>query len=196
MINCNILLFDDFETLDALGPAEIFGKLNDDYNLEYFSLNGGIVTSAQNLRIDTVNASEMNGEYILLVPGGQGTRTLVNDAAFLAMLKDKAQNAKYMLTVCTGSGLVAKTGIMKGKKATSNKKAFDWAANNDSEVDWIKKARWVVDGNLYSSSGVSAGMDMAFGFIADMQGLEKAEDLAARIEYIWNKDKDDDPFAI
>lgn len=196
MINCDILLFDDFETLDALGPAEIFGKLKDEYKIEYFSLDGGIVKSAQNLRIDTVKADKMQGEYILIVPGGQGTRTLVNNISFLDTLKLKAQNAKYLLTVCTGSGLVAKTGILKGKKVTSNKRAFDWAMSNDNEVRWIKKARWVVDGNLYTSSGVSAGMDMALGFIADMHGLGKAEELAAAIEYIWNKNKEDDLFAI
>ena len=196
MINCNILLFDDFETLDALGPAEIFGRLKDEYKLEYFSLDGGIVKSAQNLRIDTVRASEMTGEYILLVPGGQGTRILVSDDAFLAVLKEKAQKARYILTVCTGSGLLAKTGILKGKNATSNKRAFEWAMSNDSAVNWIKKARWVVDGNLYTSSGVSAGMDMTLGFIADMQGLEQAKEIASAIEYIWNENNEEDPFAL
>lgn len=194
MIKCNILLFDNFETLDALGPAEILGKLKDDYTLEYYSIQGGIVTSAQNIRIDTLPADGMQGEYILVVPGGQGTRTLVNDEKFLSVLKEISQNAQWLLSVCTGSGLLAKAGVLKGRKATSNKRAFDWAVANDTEVNWVKKARWVIDGNIYTSSGVSAGMDMTLGFIADRQGIAVAEETANAIEYVWNKDKDNDPF--
>ena len=66
----------------------------------------------------------------------------------------------------------------------------------DMEVYWIKKARWVTDGKYYTSSGVSAGMDMALGFVADQFGLDKAKEIAQRIEYIWNSDWDNDIFAI
>lgn len=195
MINCNILLFDNFETLDAFGPAEIIGYLKEDYRLEYYSMHGGIVTSSQNIRIDTLKAQNMQGEYILLVPGGYGTRALINDSEFLDMLKAVSVKAAWLLSVCTGSALLAKAGVLNGRKATSNKRAFDWVVGSNPEVNWVKKARWVVDGNLYTSSGVSAGMDMALGFIADRLGSEKALETAASIEYIWNSNKDEDPFA-
>ena len=194
MIDFNVILFDNFETLDAFGPAEIIGKLVDDYKPEYYSLKGGLVTSAQNIRVQTIKADQMKKDYVLLVPGGMGTRSLVNDTDFIQMLRQTATNATWVLSVCTGSGLLAKAGLLKGKRATSNKRAFDWAVSNDPAVDWVKKARWVQDGNIYTSSGVSAGMDMMLGFIADRHGTEVAEEKANAIEYIWNKDHAKDPF--
>lgn len=90
--------------------------------------------------------------------------------------------------------MLAKTGLIKGHKATTNKLAFDWVTEQDKEVQWIRKARWVNDGKYYTSSGVSAGIDMTLGFISDVNGIEVAEKIARGIEYIWNKDKENDPF--
>ena len=85
--------------------------------------------------------------------------------------------------------------MLKGKNATSNKMAFDWVCGNGSDIHWVKKARWVKDDKYYTSSGVSAGMDMTLGFISDIHSENTANDLCKYIEYIWNKDKDNDPFA-
>ncbi len=191
----NIILFDQFETLDAFGPAEIIGKLTDDYRLEYYSLNGGIVTSAQNIRVDTLPLSRMGKDYILLVPGGMGTRSLVDDEKFISELKAVCTKAEYLLAVCTGSALLAKAGLLKKISATSNKRAFDWVCSIDQEVNWVRKARWVVEDRIYTSSGVSAGMDMTLGFIADTNDFDKAQNTAKAIEYIWNQDKTNDIFA-
>jgi transcriptional regulator GlxA family with amidase domain len=73
--------------------------------------------------------------------------------------------------------------------------SFQWVKSVDSEVDWVYRARWICDGKFYTSSGVSAGMDMALGFIADRLGKEKAREIASQIEYIWNEDKEKDVFA-
>jgi len=91
--------------------------------------------------------------------------------------------------------LLGKTGLLEGKKATGNKLVFDWIEKSSSAI-WIKKARWVKDGKFYSSSGVSAGMDMTLGFIRDIHGDKTAQDICKYIEYIWNDDADNDPFAI
>jgi putative intracellular protease/amidase len=194
MTQVNILLFDDFETLDAFGPAEIFGKLEESYQLGYYSLAGGMVRSRQGILAATQPLAAVSGEYVLLVPGGQGTRGLVNDADFIWQLQEFAERAEYVLAVCTGSALLAKTGLLQGRKATSNKRALAWAMSVAAGVNWQKKARWVVDGKYYTSSGVSAGMDMALGFIADRDGMDQAESIARQIEYTWHRDKDEDPF--
>ena len=196
MIDFNIVLFDDFETLDAFGPAEIIGKLPEDYRLRYCSLHGGMVSSVQQIRVETIPFSEIDKNGILLIPGGMGTRSLVNDAPFIRAIRTIAEQAAYVLTVCTGSALLAKTELLNGRSATSNKIAFDWAVSVNSAVNWIKQARWVVDENFYTSSGVSAGMDMTLGFIRDIQGQEIAQKIADRIEYIWNSDQNVDPFAM
>lgn len=196
MINFNILLFHNFETLDAFGPAEIIGKLSGDYMLGYYSLHGGIVESSQKIQVNTLPLSEINTCGILLIPGGMGTRTLVNDKEFIEQIKSLSEKARYVLTVCTGSALLAKTNLLDGLKATSNKRAFEWACSNGTEVNWVKQARWVNDDKYYTSSGVSAGIDMTLGFIRDIHGLKTAQKIADHIEYIWNANQNKDPFAL
>jgi len=195
MVDFNILLFDDFETLDAFGPAEIIGRLTDFYSLHYFSMSGGIAKSRQKIKVHTHPMSEIDPSGILLIPGGMGTRALVNDENFISEIKNLCEKSLFTLTVCTGSAILAKTGLLKGKAATSNKLAFGWAKSVDTAVCWKESARWVADGKYYTSSGVSAGMDMTLGFIKDINGIDLAEKCALEIEYIWNKDKDFDPFS-
>ncbi|MFT8356632.1 MAG: DJ-1/PfpI family protein [Bifidobacterium aquikefiri] len=191
----NVVLFDNFETLDACGPIEIFGSLGNEYRIEYYSMHGGIVTSRQGLQTQTQGFTQMAPDEIVLIPGGMGTRPLVNDDEFLSQLAALARQAKNILTVCTGSALLAKTGLLNAKRATSNKLAFDWVTSLNPAVDWVAKARWVVDGNIYTSSGVSAGMDMALGYVNDHLGTTVARKTAHDIEYSWNEDPDNDPFA-
>ena len=86
-------------------------------------------------------------------------------------------------------------GQLKGRKATSNKLALSWVASHDRKVLWQDQARWVVDGKFYTSSGVSAGMDMSLGFVADFWGQDLAEELAKKAEYVWQNKADQDPFS-
>ena len=120
---------------------------------------------------------------------------MVNDSTFIEKLTTIATQLKYCLTVCTGSALLAKTNLLNGRKATSNKGAFEWVKSVNSNVKWENCARWVVDGKFYTSSGISAGIDMALGFVADRIGLEKSIEIAQAIEYVWNSNKNNDLFA-
>lgn len=190
----HILLFDDFETLDIFGPIEILARV-EEYELVYESLEDGIVRSAQGTQIVTSRLGKAEPDSVLVIPGGRGTRTLVKDDTFLNRLSEFVQNAGYVLSICTGSALLAKAGALDGLKATSNKKALEWVMSVSDQVDWIRHARWVRDGKFYTSSGVSAGMDMALGFVGDLYGMQKAEQIAGDIEYIWNRDQNIDPFA-
>ena len=189
-----VLLFDGFEMLDAFGALDVLRRLPD-ARVRCVSQNGGLVESAPGLRVQTVPADEAENSGILLLPGGMGTRTLVNDEAFLALLKKRAEAATYCLSVCTGSALLARCGVLDGRKATSNKRAFAWAASCGENVLWQPRARWVRDGRFYTSSGVSAGIDMALGFAADRLGREAALEIARSNEYVWNDDPSRDPFA-
>ncbi|WP_371380421.1 DJ-1/PfpI family protein [Sporomusa aerivorans] len=193
-MDVNVLLFSDFETLDAFGPVEVLGRI-EKCRLRFVSTNGGIIKSSQGVAILTETLENVDFSGILLVPGGQGTRQLINDNLFIEKLSDIALKSQYCLTVCTGSALLAKTNLLNGRKVTSNKRAFEWVKSVNSDVEWISHARWVVDGKFYTSSGVSAGIDMALGFISDRFGIKKAIELAQSIEYIWNSNKEDDLFA-
>jgi transcriptional regulator GlxA family with amidase domain len=196
MKDFNILLFDGFETLDAMGPAEIIGEIPDRYRLTYCSMQGGIVVSAQNLHVDTVPFSAIQNGGVLLIPGGIGTRALVKDEAYIRIIKTLALNAEYTLAVCTGAPVLAKTGLLDGRPATSNKRLFAWAQSVNPKVQWIKQARWVADGKFYTSSGVTAGMDMTLGFVRDTCGYPMAKEIADGIEYLWNEHASNDPFAL
>ncbi|MDD4321474.1 MAG: DJ-1/PfpI family protein [Acidaminococcaceae bacterium] len=194
-MNINIMLFDDFETLDAFGPVEILSRIPS-HVLKYYSMAGGIVTSAQGMKIETESICTANQNGTLVVPGGRGTRALVNDEKFLACLKTMGEKAVFCLSICTGSALLARAGLLNDKKATSNKKAFVWVMSTSDKVKWLKNARWVVDEKFYTSSGVSAGMDMTLGFVSDQYGVDNARQIAQDIEYIWHADKEQDSFAV
>ena len=188
------LLFDGFETLDLFGPVEILGQL-ESTRLHYISLTSKEVTSAHGFKVSAELSPVLEPNSVLLIPGGFATRTLVKDQAFLDKLLILSKSAKYVLTVCTGSALVGMTGQLDGKEATSNKRALDWVRETAPKVKWKKKARWVKDGKFYTASGISAGMDMALGFVSDLLGYDEAREISNKIEYIWNEDPNFDLFS-
>lgn len=190
-----ILLFNDFETLDVFGPVEILGRLKDYYEISFYSLSGVIIKNSHGVSIITENINDIkSGVDIFLIPGGFGTRKEVDNILLIDKIREISQSSKFVLTVCTGSALLAKTGLLDNKKATSNKKAFNWVTTQGKNVQWIKKARWTIDDKYYTSSGVSAGMDMILGFLNDRHGIEFARKVAFEIEYNWQENKDYDNF--
>lgn len=190
-----IIMFEDYETLDVFGPAEILGRLVDFYSLKFYSIEGGVVSNRHGVPILTEKLDGIK-KYpdIILVPGGLGTRKEVENEVLLKQIERLADSSKYVLTVCTGSALLAKTKLLDNRKATSNKRAFAWAESQGKQVEWDRTARWVIDGKFYTSSGVSAGMDMTLGFLADRHGLEFSRKVAKEIEYNWIEDKENDNF--
>jgi transcriptional regulator GlxA family with amidase domain len=134
---------------------------------------------------------------VLMVPGGLGTRAppaaLAPAVAFIA---DAYPRLQHLLGVCTGVGLVARAGVLAGRRATTNKRS--WRAVTAAAppgVRWVARARWVVDGNVWTSSGVSAGIDLTFAFVGHLHGETLAQELADVMEYDWHRDADWDPFA-
>lgn len=190
-----VLIFEDFETLDVFGPVEILGRLKDHFQVSFYSEQGGLVKNAHGVAIDTMPIQNINGGVdIFLIPGGHGTRKEVNNSLLVGAIKQIAELSNYVFTVCTGSALLAKTGLLDNRVATSNKRAFDWVISNGENVKWVRKARWTVDDKYYTSSGVSAGMDMTLGFLKDTHGEAFAKTVAYQIEYNWQEDKETDNF--
>lgn len=191
----SVLLFDEFETLDVFGPVEILGRLKDLYSIAFYSVRGGLVQNSHGIQLTTRSWDLIGkGTDIFLIPGGHGTRQGVGDPELIDVIRQVSENSRYVFTVCTGTALLAKTGLLDGRKATSNKRAFDWVTSQRDQVNWVRKARWVVDGKYYTSSGVSAGMDMTLGFLSDIHGMPFARQVAFQMEYNWSEDKDSDPF--
>jgi putative intracellular protease/amidase len=192
-INC--LLFNDFETLDIFGPVEVFGKVGECF-IKYFSIYDEKILNKDNVQIATRNINKIEKHDVLIIPGGKGTRILVNNNDFIQKLKTLVKKSSWCLTVCTGSALLAKTGLLDDCEATSNKIAFEWVKPNGKNVNWKYKARWVVDKKYYTSSGISAGIDMSLGFVCDHFGEEKANEIAKRMEYEWINNKYNDISAV
>ncbi|KAL4946545.1 hypothetical protein BDV06DRAFT_87184 [Aspergillus oleicola] len=205
-----MLLFRGYEILDVFGPLEVLSWVaqhHDKIDLYMVAETLDPVTTApQTAAMNAFNASffpTVNPTHtfddvpdldVLIVPGGLGTRS-PNMNATLDFITATYPNLQYLITVCTGSTLVAKTGILDGKNATTNKASWSSVITNGPEVNWIPEARWVVDGNIWSSSGISAGIDATLAFIAGFYGKENATTISEYMEYEWHEDKDWDPYA-
>ena len=190
-----VLIFDDFELLDVFGPLEMYGMLPEIFDIFLVSEDGGNISSRQGPRVVSDHILSMGYQYdILFVVGGTGTRREVHNPRLMKWLKGQAEGAELVTSVCTGSALLAKAGVLDGIRATTNKLAFNWVQNQGEKVSWIKKARWVEDGRFFTSSGVSAGTDMSLAVIERLTDRDTAYKVAAMAEYIWNEDSEDDPF--
>jgi transcriptional regulator GlxA family with amidase domain len=195
-IKVGAVLFEGFELLDAFGPLEMFGQLRERAAISMLAERPGAVRSSQGP--ECVANAALAGDHaldVLLVPGGFGTRREVLNTAFIDELRVQCGRARIVASVCTGSALLARAGVLDGRRATSNKFAFPWASSQGPNVTWVREARWVEDGKFYTSSGVSAGMDMALGLISLLFDRATSLKVAQFAEYSWNEDKDRDPFA-
>jgi len=191
-----VVLFEDFELLDVFGPLEMFGLAADHFEIRLISEHGGVVASRQGPKSVCDDSFESAPAIdVLLVPGGIGTRREIDNPVLLDWLQQRAQQAELVTSVCTGSALLAKAGVLDGVRATSNKLAFAWAASKSAKVQWQQQARWVEDGKFFNSSGVSAGIDMALAVIAKLVSHQAAEQAANVAEYVWHREADWDPFA-
>ena len=193
-----IVLFDKFESLDVFGPAEAYGssRLGDAFRLVTIAQDRGSIASAQGPKaLAEYGFADCPPLDIIMVSGGIGTRTEVNNAALLSWLGERAERAEIVSSVCTGAALLARAGLLDNRRATSNKRAFDWVKAQGPKVNWVAQARWVEDGKFATSSGVSAGIDMALAIIARLCGEDNAKEVAIAMEYEWHRDASWDPFA-
>ncbi|KAG0371239.1 hypothetical protein BGZ54_008243 [Gamsiella multidivaricata] len=151
------LVFDGADLLDIMGPMRIFGE-----------------------ELNTLDI-EINFIGLTMKPA----RT--SQQGFMSLIKPRIEASTWCMTVCTGAGILAKTGLIDGYNATTNKSVFEWAACEGPNVAWIKRARWVQDGKFVTSSGVSAGIDAALYILSELTSLDAAEKVAIEIEYTWHR---------
>jgi transcriptional regulator GlxA family with amidase domain len=193
-----VVLFEGFELLDVFGPLEAFGMLANANGCRVLTTAqaAGEVQSAQGIRaVADFGFADCPRIDIMLVPGGIGTRREASNHATLEWLRKRAEQAEIVTSVCTGAALLARAGLLDGRRATTNKRAFQWVVEQGPAVKWVKEARWVDDGKFSTSSGVSAGIDMALSVIARIAGDSAAEKIATAMEYEWHRDPAWDPFA-
>lgn len=190
------LVFPGFETLDYFGPIEMLGGFGEETEIITVAKGSAPVPSCHGQRIVVDKTiSEKNDYDLLFIPGGDTALIEGKDEELLQWIREASANAEKVMAVCTGTVLLGISGVLDGRKATTNKLDFTKTVHLAPHVEWVKEARWVEDGKFFTSSGVSAGMDMALAVMADLFGLEMAEKLALGCEYEWHKDAGRDPFA-
>jgi len=210
-----VCLFPAVTALDFQGPIELLGFLSPESLKRRFTNppSHSIETTYLSHNLDLVKPSsgpliQPNASYsdsgpsnqydIILVPGGPGARPGAVPESLLEFVKRQAPGAKYILSVCTGSWILARAGVLNGKKATSNKSAMKELMEDtkDLPITWIKKARWVVDDNerLWTSSGVTAGQDLANAFLEHLIGKSHTEIIRNIVE-LSARGEGDDEFA-
>jgi transcriptional regulator GlxA family with amidase domain len=190
------VLYEDFELLDLYGPLEMFGSVGSALRIVTVASSPGAVRSFQGPKTLAEHGfADCPKLDLILVPGGLGTFPQLVNEPFLSFLRERAPRAEVTMSVCSGSAILAKAGLLDGRRATSNKQFFSAASSQSAKVDWVTEARWVEDGPYATSSGVSAGTDMALAIIARLYGRERAVQIAEYTEYEWQPDSTRDPFA-
>ena len=191
-----ILIFDDVEVLDFAGPFEVFSRTRlvpgaesrrTDHSAPFDVFTVGrdhIVTAIGGLKvIPSHSLADAPAIDILVVPGGFGTRALLEDDATLAWIRQTAHRASQVTSVCTGALLLAQVGALRGRRATTHWAALDLLVSIDSTIMVQRDARVVWD-TVVTSAGVSAGIDMAFSLVEKRHGPEVARETAHYIEYV------------
>lgn len=190
------ILYDDFELLDLYGPLEMFGSIGPSLRIVTVAAQPGPVRSFQGPKTLAEHGfADCPKLDLILIPGGLGTFPVLGNEPFLSFVRERAPRAEVTMSVCSGSAILAKAGLLDGRRATSNKQFFSAASSQSDKVDWVTEARWVEDGPYATSSGVSAGTDMALAIIARLYGKERAQQIAEYTEYEWQQDSTRDPFA-
>jgi transcriptional regulator GlxA family with amidase domain len=188
-----ILIFDDVEVLDFCGPFEVLATARPDGSTNTDAPLFKVVTIAEENRLITCVGGLLVQPHhtiddhppldILVVPGGQGTRSQRLNARLLDWIAAQRQAIELTTSVCTGAFLLAERGILDGKRATTHWASVDWMRENYPGVTMLADERVVDEGSVFTSAGVSAGIDMALHVVARLHGAGAAEWTARRMEY-------------
>lgn len=196
--NVAIFIFPEVEVLDFAGPYEVFATSRDksDGQTHLFHVYnvaekpGPLVARNGFTVVPNYSFDDMPEADIVLVPGGQGTRPLVDYPPVIEWIQAQHAQTELTLSVCTGSLLLAKAGLLDGLSATTYHTAFDRLATLAPTATPDRAARFVDNGRIITSAGVSAGIDMALYTVARLHGRAQARFTAEYMEYDhWNETK-------
>jgi transcriptional regulator GlxA family with amidase domain len=133
---------------------------------------------------------------LLMVPGGFGSWEVGSEVWMEDFIRARFDSTDYIGSVCTGAITLARSGVLAGRKATSNKWGWTWVVQNGENVTWVPSARWVHDGKIWTSSGVAAGMDMTYALLSWMYGSEMVNQTMNNIELAPHTDEHWDPYSV
>ncbi len=184
-----IFLFDGVEELDAVGPWEVLAYWThqypqDGYRVQTYATGGEVVRCAKGMRIlPDADTSDMPALEVFVHPGGQGTRPLLSDSLHLQWVRRIRETTPLMTSVCTGSLVYAAAGLLDSRPATTYWESVELLAELDSSIRVEDTERFVDDGEVITSAGVSAGIDMALHLVQRLAGAARAREVRKGIQY-------------
>jgi len=189
-----ILIFPDVEVLDFAGPFEVFSvtRLNEErrrdepspFDVKLIAENGQPITASGGLRVlPDFHFDNCPSLDILVVPGGWGTRKEIENEHLIAWIEKQGKQVKTLTSVCTGSMLLGRAGLLEGLRATTHWRALDWMRDAFATVRVVSDLHVVEDGRVFTSAGISAGIDMALRVVARYYGEAVARATARHMEY-------------
>jgi transcriptional regulator GlxA family with amidase domain len=189
--NVGILLFNDVEVLDFAGPFEVFSittrpdQSEKPFQVHVISIDGQIVKARNGLLVTPQysldNAPKLD---ILIIPGGYGAREIeMNDEKTIDWIRKQSNVVNLLASVCTGSFLLAKAGLLDGKKATSHWMEIERLEKQYPQLTVQHDVKYVDEGSIITSAGISAGLNMSFHIVKKLLGADVAKDTAKRMEY-------------
>ncbi|MEN6542555.1 DJ-1/PfpI family protein [Parvibaculum sp.] len=188
-----ILMFDDAEELDFVGPYEAFTMSNEVFGqmgqprpdkVLLISERGETITGAKGMRVEAhASIADIDKLDLLLVPGGMGTRREVENKTITDWVARIAGTCEWVTSVCTGSFILAVAGPARGKRVTTHWAYVPMLRERGEVSEVLEKLRYVRDGNVVTSAGVSAGIDMALWLVGQMHGEDHARATQLGMQY-------------
>jgi transcriptional regulator GlxA family with amidase domain len=189
-----ILIFDDVEILDVAGPFEVFAvtRLNDEQRLQQSSPFKVYLISETNKQITAIGGLRLTPDVtisecpeldLLIVPGGWGTRKESKNKILVKWIGNQFTNNRLIASVCTGSSLLGKAGLLDGRDATTHWRAFDFLQESAPKARILKNVRFTLTEPIFTSAGVSAGIDLALRIVSHVFGTEVGQATARQMEY-------------
>ncbi|MBA2681429.1 MAG: DJ-1/PfpI family protein [Ktedonobacteraceae bacterium] len=196
--NVAILIFDEVEVLDFCGPFEVFavtgerkrrsGEGEAPFSVYTVAEKAGPVLTRNGLSVNpTWTLENCPQPDILLIPGGYGTRGQIKNEKLLQWIREQAERVELLLSVCTGSLLLAKAGLLEGLSATTHYLAMDELRALAPDTQICPTERYVDNGKIITSAGISAGIDMSLYVVARLLGSEQAAETAQYMQYDYWK---------
>ena len=191
-----ILIFNEVEVLDFCGPFEVFSVARpegvDDDAARLFQVftvteRDDLVECRGGLLVKPHYTFQTAPQFdIIVAPGGRGTRVERHNQTLLDWINTQNAQTELTLSVCTGAFLLAENGILDGKRATTHWGSIDFMRETYPQVAMLENTRFVDEGRVVTSAGISAGIDMSLHVVAKLHGQKAAEWTARRMEYAWD----------
>ena len=193
-LTAGILIFDQVEVLDVAGPFEVLAvtRLNEERRQEELSPFRVLLVSENMDQVSAIGGLRFTPDVtkdncpeldILIVPGGWGTRTQIKNTNLLKWIANKSPRTRLTVSVCTGSSLLGKAGLLDGREATTHWRNFDFLRQAAPNAYIREDLRFTMDNSIFTSAGISAGIDMALHIVSHFFGTKIGEATARHMEY-------------